>query len=160
MTRKHPGQDLEAFMHGIPNWCHHHGVKMRITRINLHNHEVVIAGSTAKVTITKSPYSQFDAWFVEWEIVQSTAYREEVRGRIRFSSDDLAEAFGLSESSGKNGGWLRDRFQADCAEQGKYIRRGDFLNIPCPGTGNDGDPNISICLDDEIKDTIRQLLGK
>lgn len=43
-------------------------------------------------------------------------------------------------------------------KQGAFIRYGNFLNIPSPGTGHDGDPNISILIDGPIRRAVRQLL--
>jgi len=32
------------------------------------------------------------------------------------------------------------------------------LNIPCPGTGHDGDPNVSVYIEESIQRAIEQLL--
>lgn len=141
---------------GIPVWCHHHCTKMRASQFNKILHLLVIEGSAAIVRITRRAITADEGWFVDWEIVQTQ--QEKVRGRVIFTSDELRAAFGLSENSGRFGGWLIEQFGADCAEQGKYIRWKNFLNIPCPGTGHDGDPNVSIRLNEEIQDTVRQLL--
>jgi hypothetical protein len=58
----------------------------------------------------------------------------------------------------ESGEWLLDRYGGDSAAQGFYIRWRNCLNIPCPGTGHDGDPNISVTLSDDIKEAVRQLL--
>ena len=134
---------------------------MYVTQFDKENQVLVIGGSAAKVTIRKasSVYPDANGWFVDWEVVQCKPYEEGVRGRSRFNDDDLAAAFGLSESSGRFGDWLIAQFGAEVANQGKYIRWKNFLNIPCPGTGNDGDPNVSIHLDDKIQNAVQQLLG-
>lgn len=144
----------------FPIWCHHHSSKMRVEQFDKRNRVLVISGSAAKVRIRKasSVYPDAKGWFIDWEVIQSQPYKEGVRGRSRFNDDDLAAAFGLSESSGKFGDWLIEQFGADAANQGKYIRWKNFLNIPCPGTGHDGDPNVSILLDEEIQNAVRQLL--
>lgn len=147
---------------GGPNWCHHHGAKMSVESFDPRNKILVISGSAAKITICKASSIRPDAsgWFVAWEVVQCRPYEEGARGRVQFDDADLATAFGLSNKSGKFGGWLISRYGADVAEQGKYIRWQKFLNIPCPGTGHDGDPNISVHIDEKIKDTVRQLLSQ
>ena len=147
----------------FPVWCHHHGSKMFVELFDQQNRVLVISGSAAEVIIKKASsvypnYPDVEGWFGDWEVVQCRPYETGVRGRSQFSDEDLAAAFGLSDDSGKFGDWLIDQFGADAAEQGKYIRWGNFLNIPCPGTGNDGDPNVSIHLDDEIQNAVRQLL--
>ncbi|MBI2052554.1 MAG: hypothetical protein HYT38_02685 [Candidatus Sungbacteria bacterium] len=144
-----------------PVWCHHHGAKMRVEQVDPQNHILIISGSAAEVTIRKasSMSPDVEGWFVDWEVVQERPYGTGVRGRSWFSDKDLAAAFGLSDDSGVFGDWLIDQFGADSAEQGKYIRWKGFLNIPCPGTGHDGDPNVSIHLDDEIRNAVQQLFS-
>lgn len=145
----------------FPIWYHGHGRKMYVERFDRKNHTLIISGSAAKVVIKKasSVYSDVKGWLVDWEVVQFRPYEEGVLGRTHFDDDDLAAAFGLSDDSDEFGDWLIERYGADSAAQGKYIRWRDFLNIPCPGTGGNGDPNISIDLDDEIRNAVRQLLA-
>jgi len=130
---------------------------MRVEEFDSGNHLLVIAGSAARVRITRRATTVDEGWFVDWEVVQTQ--QEKVNGRVIFTSDDLRAAFGLSEESGRFGDWLIKRFGADSAAQGRYIRWKNFLNIPCPGTGHDGDPNVSIHFDEEIQDAVRQLLA-
>lgn len=146
---------------GIPIWCHHHGSKMRVKHFELINHVLVISGNAARITIRKASDVFLDAkgWFVDWEVAQCKPYQEGVRGRVRFNDEDLAAAFGLSQSSGRFGERLIEQFGADSADQGKYIRWKGFLNIPCPGTGHDGDPNVSIHIDSKIQNAVQKLLG-
>ncbi len=145
----------------FPIWCHHHGSKMKVVEFNEKEHRLVIEGSAAKVII--KPGSEVkeggEDWVVEWEVVQHVAYDEAARGRRQFDSDELAAAFGLNDKSGFFGQWMIDQYGAHSAEQGKYIRWKHFLNIPCPGTGHDGDPNVSIHIDDTMRDAVRLLLA-
>ncbi len=143
---------------GIPNWCHMHGSKMKIKEPHVSNSLLIITGSAASVKITRYGTIADKKWSVDWEVIQSRYDNEKSSGRVIFSSDVLRAAFGLTNDSGDCGRWLINRYGADSAEQGKFIRWRNFLNIPCPGTGYDGDPNVSIHLDDEIKDAVRQLL--
>ncbi|OGY28025.1 MAG: hypothetical protein A3F33_02715 [Candidatus Woykebacteria bacterium RIFCSPHIGHO2_12_FULL_43_10] len=143
-----------------PTWFHHHGSKMHLELLDQQNRRLVISGSAAKVIIRKasSVYPNAKGWFVDWEVVQYRPYEEGVRGRSQFNDEDFKSAFGLSEKPGEFGHWLIQQFGASAAGQGQYIRWGNFLNIPCPGTGHDGDPNVSIYLDEEIQKAVRQLL--
>jgi len=146
----------------IPIWYHPHGSKMCVESLDQQNRILIISGSAAKVTIrrTSSVYPDIKKdWFVDWEVVQCALYKEGTRGRTRFNDEDLAAAFGLSDNSGKLGDWLIEQFGADSAKPGGYIRWEEFLNIPCPGTGQDGDPNVSIRLDEEIRNAVQQLLA-
>ncbi len=146
---------------GFPIWYHHHGGKMSIELFDQKNKVLIIGGNAAKIILQKaSPmFPNMKGWFVDWLVIYFKPCHEKACGRSRFNKETLAAAFGLSESSGENSDWLIKRFGADSAEQGKYIRWENFLNIPCPGTGNDGDPNVSIYLNDEIRNAVRRLLA-
>jgi hypothetical protein len=143
---------------GFPTWWHHHGTKMNLKLLDSRKEILVIAGSAAEITIRKAT-SVKRGWFIDWKVIQSIPSETGTSGRVWFSDDDLRCAFWLSVCSGKFGDWLIERYGADSAEQGKYIRRGIFLNIPCPGTGHDGDPNVSIMLDGKIKIAVYNLLN-
>lgn len=41
---------------------------------------------------------------------------------------------------------------------GKFLRADEYLNIPGPGTGCNGDPNISIEIDDRMRDAVRNFI--
>lgn len=55
---------------------------------------------------------------------------------------------------------MLDRFGGTVARQGIFIRWRDFMNIPGPGTGGDGDANISVMITGEIKEAIKTILGE
>lgn len=143
---------------GIPVWCHIHGSKMQITSISRENRSIRIAGSAASCLIRKASYvvSRTSGWFVDYEINHSVFGK--INGCIEMNTQDLKSAFGLSDESGEYGDQIIERYGADVANQGIYIRYKNFLNIPGPGTGNDGDANISIHLDEEIKNAIKEIL--
>lgn len=138
---------------GYPIWWHHHGDKIRVREVN--DNSIRLAGSAAELTITRGNENE---WVVAWKVVRRFG-SEEAAGQVVMSTDELGAAFDLNKLTGDYGDFLLDRFGGTSAEQGYFIRYQDFLNIPCPGTGHDGDPNISILLDQEIKQSVRELLG-
>ena len=71
--------------------------------------------------------------------------------------DRLRGAFGLSDEVLEGSAWLVESYTAQSAAQGKYIRLGKFLNIPCAGTGHDGDPNVSIVINPDMRDAVDRL---
>ena len=146
---------------GFPAWWHHHGIKMKIVEMRQPERFLVIAGSAAEVTIEPAwqPLTDGEGWVVSWKITHHVAYNETTHGRRHFDNDELGAAFGLNQKSDYSERWILDQYGADSAEQGKYIRWKDFLNIPCPGTGHDGDPNISIEITEEIRTAVRTLIG-
>ncbi|KKQ36034.1 MAG: hypothetical protein US50_C0001G0036 [Candidatus Nomurabacteria bacterium GW2011_GWB1_37_5] len=152
------GRIPELHPMGFPAWWHHHGTKMRVAYPAGNSEMLIIAGSAAKVIINKSPFGK-KMWLIEWEVLQSQ--NEKVNGRVIFTKDHLTDAFGITKTAdlfGYGADSLIERFGGDCASQGRYIRWKNFLNIPCPGTGHDGDPNVSINIDDEIKKAVEKFL--
>lgn len=141
---------------GYPIWYHHHGSKMKVKEVTRNPRLLIIAGSAASVRVAHRATTLFRTWDVEWKIVFGNSTG--INGTAVFTSEELESAFGLSDNRGTFSDWLIERFGADSASQGKYIRWKDYLNIPCPGTGHDGDPNVSICLDEEIQNAVRQFL--
>jgi hypothetical protein len=53
---------------------------------------------------------------------------------------------------------LEQRFGADVVIPGRYIRKGPYLNIPGPGTGEHDDANLSIWIDDEVRLCVARLI--
>jgi len=133
--------------YGQPNWFHAHGTKMRLQKDEcIDGRLVVIKGSAAIVRIGASPVA---GWFiVEWRLAHPLF--TETSGRAFFDDSELAAAFGLLDNFGSSE-WLIDRFGGTVAKKCKFIRWKEFLNITGPGTGLDGDPNVSIRLSEEIK---------
>jgi len=137
-----------------PIWWHPHGMKMQVKGSD--ENSLTIAGSAAKIVITRESGS-YPGWFIDWAIQHSGT--TQASGRTFFLNDELKAAFGLTDESGDYGDLLIERYGGDSANQGQYIRSNIFLNIPCPGTGHDGDPNVSIEIDDSIKRAVQKLLG-
>jgi hypothetical protein len=150
---------------GFPIWWHNHGLKMRVELFDKEKPILVISGSAAKITIKNisSEYPNYpheEGWLVDWEVKYWAPLELKACGRCNFTKEELLSAFGLSKFTGDNGDCLIERFGAESAQQGKYIRWKKFLNIPCPGTGHDGDPNVSIYIEEDIREAIEQLVLK
>jgi hypothetical protein len=138
-----------------PNWWCERGDKIEVT--SLENNQLILEGSAAKLVISPwndPPY----IWKIEWEIV-NLRDQEWSRGQTMWTIEMLQAAFGLKEGiTGDFGDWIIERFGAESAEQGEFIRWETFLNIPGPGTGHQGDANISIRITEEIREAVRRLL--
>jgi len=127
----------------MPNWHNGHAWKMRVTSWS--SNRLVISSSAAWVIITAEPTTSGEEFSVEWSIIHYVDTDTTV-GRRRYTRDDLEMAFEL----GLSGAAVR---------QGLFYRDGRHLNIPCRGTGDDGDPNVSILVTDEMKIAVRRLLS-
>ena len=141
-----------------PVWWHQNGVKMR-PLFGGGDRTLQVFADAATLTISPNEHSRNDRdrWLVAWEIRRISPCG--INGKTAMSAETLCRAFGLAEGTAKSSAWLLQHYGADSAEQGCYIRSGDCLNIPGPGTGRDGDPNISVLLDEDIKEAARHILG-
>lgn len=133
-----------------PVWWHHHGDKMKIQTCT--KDVVLIKGSAAVLKITKATKKE---WLVVWEINHGCS---EVSGQILFLKSELEQAFGIKNDVVEYSEWLIEQYGGTTASQRTFIRYKEWLNIPCPGTGHDGDPNISIKINKEIKEAILNLI--
>ena len=150
-----------------PVWWHHHGIKMdHPTYVRLSRGAVVMRIEASAAELTVRGTCQLEdgkvkrIWNIEWRVVQSYPGAFGTTGRTRLNDQGLARAFGLDDSVDPYGGEaLVQKYGATTAKQGGFIRLAEYLNIPCPGTGNDGDPNISLWISDEIKQAVTQMLA-
>ena len=126
-----------------PIWWVGQGTKMRIAKDESGKNGLVIRGSTAEVRITKAPEEQ-SGWFIEYRIDHGGNCQ--TNDRVRMSESELAAAFRLRDDHEDNSFFLIERFGGTVAIQRIFIRYREFLNIPGPGTGRQGDPNVSIKL--------------
>jgi hypothetical protein len=131
---------------------------MSIKGIGTWGKSVILAGSAAELHIAYEPnIARADApWTLIWEIRHSP--KEKVTGTVIFTTEDVRQAFGLTDNRPDEENWLLERFGGQVASQGHYIRYGPYLNIPAPGTGHDGDPNISIKIDQKIRRAVARLI--
>src|SRR3989344_2130736 len=140
-----------------PAWFHDHGHKMRLRHVDVERGMINLEASAASVQIFRGAKEAL----VDWEVIYSPGSK--VQGRISLSLAQLAAAFEVPWDEHPCGieysQWLLDRFGGDCAIQGCFIRFKEFLNIPGPGTGHDGDPNVSVMVDKEIREAVRDILN-
>lgn len=147
----------------IPSWWHHHGSKINffsIADFDGKYEKITFGSNTARVDIYPDREEKCKrlGWIVEYRI-QHTAEGFTV-GTIWMSLQDLKTAFGLSDHCDAEWGQhVLDRFGGDVAYQGKYIRSGNYLNLPGPGHAYDGDPNMSIETDEEFRKALLRFLN-
>lgn len=138
---------------GGPIWWHHHGMKMKVAARGLCNDCLLLQGSAAELLIKKL----HNRWLLTWKVIQGPD--SAVSGTTTFCDETLLDAFVKNNhETPKHSQWLIDRFGGSAACQGCFIRFDKWLNIPGPGTGNDGDPNISIELDEEMAKAVLELV--
>jgi hypothetical protein len=84
-------------------------------------------------------------WHVRWRIFYKNGARLE--GEFYWTSHDICAAFGENDMGIF---WH--------VPGSRFARVGNYLNVPCPGTGHDGDPNISILLNPTIRAAVKKLI--
>jgi hypothetical protein len=109
-------------------------------------------------------------WGIRWIIngemlkeegmVTGEGEKELIKGYRGFFLRHLLTAFDVPEHPNSSHPSLAKRFDAEHAVLGKFIRVGDFLNIPGPGTGMDGDANLSVHLNEWIREESQRFLLK
>jgi len=78
---------------------------------------------------------------------------------VFMTREDINAAFGLSDECSDLGQGMLDEWGGGVALPGSFIRHATYLNIPGPGTGHDGDANISVKLWEETKEGVVRLLN-
>ena len=145
-------------MFGLPVWHHHHSRKIDVEHVpeSSNGNVVKLSANATELVITSNLPNPGHT--VEYVIKHGGS--SETHGRVWMGQSDLCTAFCISNVCYADGGGqhLLDRFGGDVAVQGRYIRFGPCLNIPGPGTGHDGDPNISVYVTDEIQEAVRSFL--
>ena len=137
-----------------PAWFHLRGGKMRIIQ-RIRDQVLFLKASSASLKIERVDEAKDDLWYVIWDITHADG---QVHGHVRMSRDELLYAFDISESKSRSYDqeeW-HEQIRADVVEA-KFIRYWRFLNIPGAGSGKDGDPNISVLLDEDIRAAMREL---
>lgn len=141
-----------------PKWFNQHGLKMLLGGGNqivtpLEGDSVLVGNHIAQLqiceTLNRAEYK------VLWCI--TLFYKQYAMGEIILSQTTLERAFGITKDVPTQSTFA-EKFDTDDGEQGQFIRNGSFLNIPMPGTGMDGDPNISLFVSDEIRQAVREFI--
>lgn len=125
----------------FPTWWHPSGAKLRVEPHSSWPPISLVLKSDSAGLIIEKAWDWHKAWHFIWVITHSLA--EHSDGNIWMTIEQLDEAFGDSAFS---------------TAEGLFIRQGPYLNIPGPGTGKDGDPNISILVTKEIRRAVQRLL--
>lgn len=138
----------------MPRWWNPNGAKMEVKHAD--GRVVMLANNAASVAIrpVRDTHDQ-PAYRIEWNLRQLG--RDKFLGYLTFPEGYLTAAFAVAA-------WGRfsaiGRYKATDAHPGYFIRTGSHLNIPGPGTGRDGDPNVSILLTDPVRAAIGQFLTR
>lgn len=160
---------LEADLQQPPDWWNHKGRYVYASKVSnqgLKRQALVLLSQGIWVWIEGTTFGGSrgpeKGWIIRWRITLSQ--REEFSGSIVVSMATLKSMFGLQlDIKEKNSlfsvpPWMVQSYGAENGRAGQFIRQGRFLNIPHPGTGHDGDPNVSILVDNTIQEAVLELV--
>lgn len=150
-----------------PSWFHDYG-KLVYPTFNpaFAGDRLRLTTRSTHITIRKS--SRSGLWQVKWTIYRKNphklkeAEKDKVEGTVTLKTQELYLAFDSLLSEFENGGSDPEftlRHSLTAGIQGKYARTGPFLNIPCMGTGKEGDPNASILISARISSALMSFLA-
>ena len=141
-----------------PLWFHPAGKKMAIAKLDLNKLVLTLTNPAKSAHLRISCAGHSTGWHIKWRLAHPSSSGN-VSGFVWFMGcDELRTAFRLSDSNAHCPEWIMEKYGANDSLEGDYIRLGNYLNIPGPGTGHDRDPNISIYLSDGIKKAVHEFL--
>lgn len=135
-----------------PSWFHRHGYKLAIESFDPEKLALTLASTATQLIVTPHGRGQF---LVRWRITNSKSERAE--GVIVFTTDRLKAAFMVPVTLPSEYQQFLANYDATHGVPGYFVRRGRFLNIPCPGTARDGDPNLSVFVSDDMIEAAKEI---
>lgn len=148
---------------GPPDWYNQHGWKMELQSPDIFNGGPcdLVIGNGVVAILRIARVAKRPKYVIDWRVAHDGGIDcPHTGGRIETNPVELARMFRLSDERGDDTDeWLTQRYGGTVGVQGKFLRSGRYLNIPCPGTGHDGDPNISVFVTDEIRDAVGAMLA-
>lgn len=150
---------------GHPDWWHPSGIKIELKESTLPIMQIVLSSKKVWIRICPQPGTKREKWHLAY-LISHLDPGCSTSGNIIFSDEDLCNTFSLSENCGyeslNKGFSLLEKYGGTLACPGKFIYYKDdydfYLNIPGPGTGCDGDPNVSILVGESIRNAVRELI--
>ncbi|MFA5747554.1 MAG: hypothetical protein WC872_00405 [Candidatus Absconditabacterales bacterium] len=150
---------MPKYSRGVPEWFHDLGRETKFRSFDAEQKILIISretsfGEIAKLTIYPNPNN--DTYFVKIEI--NFGMDDKTKTVISVLDHTLYSAFGFSDLSPEPAEELIKRYGCSAASVGQFVRYENYLNMPGPGTGNDCDTNISILIDDKMKEAVLKLI--
>jgi hypothetical protein len=144
-----------------PSWWTDKGVGMTIL-LKDHKDFTLSVSSRGHSASLEIVYDGNDEISEEYYKVSSTVIHNygSSEGMVYLEQADIQKAFGLSDGMSRDGVIFAERcgYHASAAEPGRYFRFGRYLNLPHPGMGIPGDPNLSMFISDEVARAVYDLL--
>jgi len=137
-----------------PIWWHHHGIKVGMLQRKKREDPLEFTSGAASLKIVRDAGR---GYLATWRIIHGPS--SSVTGSVFFSEKELKQAFGVTDDIvWQSEAGLIEQYGATTASAGVFIRFQKWLNIPCPGTGKDGDPNLSMKISEKIKKEVQRFM--
>lgn len=164
MNHLHQVQAPSAKPPGVPIWYNEQGRNMAQQQPNAiqGGQSDLLFGKGVTAMLSIRQIGRRPHYAVGWRVHHAGGLEmPHTGGKIECSAGELRCIFGLDDNiNDESGLWFIGRYGGTVAVQGKFLRWGPYLNIPGPGTGRNGDPNISVYVSNEIKQAVQSMLEK
>jgi hypothetical protein len=135
-----------------PSWfCAGHKFTIQIE--DEKNHLLSLRNGSAHLSIMPAGDA---GWLMKYHnnlSAESDGLSSFLEGRVYLDTSAIRSVFGLPPQN------RTEEHQDEARIRSQFIRSGNFLNVPGPGSGQEGDANISIYITQEIKDAVMRLLA-
>lgn len=156
----HWSQPVLTHGYDHPIWFCRDGLEMQLD--SSYTEGILIFGERSQLVIRtrNTDGTSICFWDLSWQIQENDQCY--TKGTRVFSKRDIEAAFGLIDyvQETPDCHWIIRQYGGNSAAAGKFLRWKEFLNIPGPGTGRSGDPNLSIKINSVMQEGIRQLLSR
>ncbi len=139
----------------VPRWYHKHGSKVVV--VNANNQQVQLRTNALHLYIYKITNENVMTFRISW--ILNHAWGESRGNLNHVNKNMLLCMFTMEYQEPSDVPQFLKEYGCDAGVQGKFIRSKNFLNIPCPGTAEDGDPNVSINVTPKVEQAIRILIA-
>jgi len=140
-----------------PEWwnsknCHFRVDFERIKKIT----RVLLVNEAHDTVIISLHLRSADQWCVDYSKV-IPEINNPVHHQIYMSRLELESAFNLTDTPIAESKFA-DKFGLDAGVEGRFARKGNFLNMPLPSISRERDFNISILINNQIKRSVAHIL--
>lgn len=134
-----------------PSWWHHCGGQLRLAAAT--DDRLTLVSPHASLQVHRDDQS----FLVTWEIRPTGSVDPYVERTIHVSPAVLGMMFKIDEDRHEEYLWHGQHLVTEYSEQ-HFVRWHRYLNLIYPGSGQDGDPNLSVYLFDSIRQAAAALV--
>ena len=143
-----------------PIWWNRSGKGTYVVKGNIGGRSITVTNGVGHLIIYKPVVGTKKTYTVRWMIFGKGGKEvNAVDGYRQFTKEQILTAFGVSQGNPITDTVFAEKHDAVCGIPGLFIRKLGYLNVPCPGTGIDGDPNLSAFISLSVGEDVRRFLS-